>query len=76
MTRQLQDAIASAQQLPEADQADLAEIVRAFIEARRAEPVPLTADEEDAIEEGLAQAARGEFASDEEVDALLNRPWT
>jgi predicted transcriptional regulator len=37
--------------------------------------VPLTADEEAAIEEGLAQAERGEFASDEEVNALLNRPW-
>jgi predicted transcriptional regulator len=75
MTRQLQDAIARAEQLPEADQADLAEVVRAFIAARKAEPVPLTADEEAAIEEGLAQAERGEFASDEEVNALLNRPW-
>jgi len=75
MTRQLYDAIAQAQQLPAADQADLAEMVRAFVAARTVEPIPLTPEEAAAIDEGLAQAERGEFATDEEVDALLNRPW-
>ena len=28
-----------------------------------------------AIAEGLAQARRGEFASDEEIEAVLKRPW-
>ena len=29
-----------------------------------------------AIEEGVAQARRGEFASAAQVDELLNKPWT
>ncbi len=36
---------------------------------------PLSAEEQAAIEEGLAQAERGQFASDEELEALLKRSW-
>lgn len=35
----------------------------------------LSADEREAVEEGLAEAARGEFATDEDVTALLDHPW-
>jgi predicted transcriptional regulator len=37
------------------------------------EPTP---EERAAIEQGLREADRGEFASDEEVEELLYRPWT
>ena len=34
-----------------------------------------TDEEQAAIEQGLREAERGEFASDEEVEELLYRPW-
>jgi predicted transcriptional regulator len=34
-----------------------------------------TDEERAAIAQGLREAERGEFASDEEVEALLRRPW-
>jgi predicted transcriptional regulator len=35
-----------------------------------------TPEEAEAIRKGLAEAERGDFASDEEVVELLERPWT
>ena len=75
MTEQLLKALAEAQQLNEQDQTDLAEVVRAFVAARTAEPYQLSPDEEAAIDEGLAQIRRGEIASHEAVEALLRKPW-
>ena len=75
MTKQLQDAITEAARLAEPDQTDLAEMIRAFIAARTAEPVTLTQEEEAAIDEGLAQADRGEFIPDDPANALLRRSW-
>jgi predicted transcriptional regulator len=43
------------------------------IEAEGTEVYVLSDDERAAIEEGMAQARRGEFASDEEVAALFDR---
>ena len=57
---------------PEDDQAELVEYARA-IESRRKGVYVLSEDELAAIEEGLAEADRGEFASDDEVQALFKR---
>jgi len=43
------------------------------MEAQGTEVYVLSDDERAAIEEGMAQARRGEFASDEEVAALFDR---
>lgn len=34
-----------------------------------------TDEEQAVVEKGLAEAERGEFASEEEVEDLLRRPW-
>ena len=57
---------------PEEDQERLADLAR-VIESERTGVYVVSADERAAIEEGLAQAKRGEFASDEEVAAMWKR---
>ena len=51
------------------------DVVRLLLEmeAEDASVYRLSADERAAIEEGMAQARRGELATDEEVAALLDR---
>jgi predicted transcriptional regulator len=43
------------------------------MEAQGTEPYTPTEEEWTAIQEGLAQARRGEFVSDEEMEAFWNR---
>jgi predicted transcriptional regulator len=59
---------------PPAKQEEAAAILLA-LEAEEGSYEP-TEEEMAAIREGLAQAERSEFASDEEVQELLRRPWT
>ncbi len=46
-----------------------------MIAASQDRPFEIPDDHIEAVLEGLAEAERGEFASDEEVEALLRRPW-
>lgn len=73
MTEQLRAALVEAQGLSADDQLYLAEVVRAFIGARRAEPYSPTPEEEAAIREGLADIERGNFVSGPDAEALLRR---
>jgi predicted transcriptional regulator len=57
---------------PPEDIAALEEFVRE-VENRRADLHRLTDDERAAIRQGLAQADRGEFVSDEEIAAMNKR---
>jgi predicted transcriptional regulator len=57
---------------PPEDVAELAECAR-DIEARRTGIYEMNDEERAAVLEGLAQANRGEFASDEEVEAFWKR---
>jgi hypothetical protein len=57
---------------PEKDQEELAELARE-IEARRTGCYELSAEEEEAIREGLAQFDRGEWTSEEEMRAFWKR---
>ena len=57
---------------PEDDQAMLAEFARE-IETHRSGIYVMTAGERDAVERGIAQADRGEFATDDEMQALRAR---
>jgi predicted transcriptional regulator len=66
MTAYLRDILEQASSWPEEDQLELAEYAH-LIKARRTGVYRVTAEERAAIEEGLAQANGGEFASDEDV---------
>ena len=70
MTDLLERAVAIARELEPSQQDRLA---RLMIAATEDEPVELTADEEAQLAEGIAQADRGEFASDEQVRATFAR---
>jgi predicted transcriptional regulator len=57
---------------PPARQQDAADMLL-WLEAKEGELYHATAEEQVAIEEGLAQAERGEFVSDGEMDAFWKR---
>jgi hypothetical protein len=70
MTKLLDQAVAAARELPPDAQDDLARVVLRLIGADDEPPVPLTPEEQAAIATSKAAAARGEFASDEQVRAV------
>ena len=57
---------------PQEDQEELVEIARE-IEAQRTGVYVMTDAERAAVREGLAQADRGEFVSDEEMESFWKR---
>jgi len=72
MTKLLDQTIEKVRKLPEADQNDAAKMLLWAIEAvERA--IPLDDETAAAIDERLAQARRGEFASETEVAPLWKR---
>ena len=72
MTKLLERALDAVRKLP-ADSQD--EIARAMLNLAGNDGEPEAIDPNDlaAVMEGLAQARRGEFATDEEVEAALRR---
>jgi hypothetical protein len=66
----LVQALAAARSLPPETQDDIARVVFRLIGADDEVPVPLTPEEQAAVVASKAAAARGEFASDEEVRAV------
>ena len=72
MTKLLEQAIAKARALPEEDQDALAVAILTMADLDAA-IVPLDDEARAAIREGLEQARRGEFVSDEEMAALWRR---
>ena len=72
MTQLFQKAVATVSALPDAQQDELARILLQLAGAE--EPVyVLTPEEEADLDASLAEAARGEFASHEEVEAVWAR---
>jgi hypothetical protein len=72
MTKLLEQAITRARELPSDQQDVLAAIMLSVTDG----DVPLPEMDDAtraAVREGLAQARRGEFVSDEEIDALWQR---
>lgn len=69
MTALLDRALAAVRFLPSDAQDDIARVVLLLVGVDDDLPVPLTADEQTAIAVSKAQAARGEFATDEQVRA-------
>lgn len=72
MIEVLEEVLEIAKNWPEEEQEALAEAAHE-IEAHRSGVYVLATDEREAVEEGLSQARRGEFASDEEVKKLWTR---
>jgi predicted transcriptional regulator len=72
MTKLLDLSIAEVRKLPPEDQDEAAEMLLRAIETR-AGSIPLDDETVAAIDEGLAQARRGEFASEAEIAALWSR---
>ena len=72
MTELLEQAIAMVRQLPESEQNATAALLFTYA-ARHLPPEPLDAETRAAILEGCAQADRGEFVSDEDMEAFFAR---
>ena len=66
MTKLLEQAIAKIREMSESDQ-DLAADFLLALASKHSEPERLDDGTRAAIQEGLAQAERGEFVSDEEM---------
>ncbi|MDJ0449149.1 hypothetical protein [Methylocystis sp. JR02] len=69
MTELLDRAFKAARNLPPAMQDDLARAIMAMT-GEVTSVVQLTAEEEASFDESYAQAARGEFATDEQIRAI------
>lgn len=69
MTKLLEQAFEAARGLPPAMQDEMARVIMALTGS---EPpvIKLTAEEEASLDKSLAQAERGEFASDEHMRAI------
>ena len=72
MTKLLEQAIEQVRGLTEDEQNEAAEILLSLM-AKRHEPMSLDEETRAAINEGLEQARRGEFVSDEEMAAFFKR---
>jgi hypothetical protein len=70
MTKLLEQAIEKILELPDADQDDAAELLL-ILASRAIRPERLEPATRAAVREGLEQARRGEFASDEEISAVF-----
>lgn len=70
MTKLLEQAIEAARRLTPDEQDDIARTILQLTGDADLAPVPLTPDERDAIAKSKAAAARGDFATDDEVRAV------
>ena len=70
MTKLLEQALEAARNLPPEAQDEIAHIVLRLAGADDQPPMPLTPEEQAAVAASKAAAARGEFATDEQVRAV------
>jgi predicted transcriptional regulator len=72
MTKLLIEVLEELRKRPAEEQNEAAELLSAFL-ANRGDPEELDEETLVAIRRGVAQADRGEFATDEEMDELFRR---
>jgi predicted transcriptional regulator len=72
MSKVLEDAIEKVRRLPEDQQAYVAEVLE-HIAAAGGDPFVVPESHRAAVLEGLAEAERGEYVSDEEMAALWKK---
>ena len=70
MTKLLEQAIEATRRLSPGEQDDIARAIIQLAGQSDEAPVPLSPEERAAIERSKAAAARGEFATDDEVRAV------
>jgi hypothetical protein len=70
MTKLLDQALEAVRLLPPADQDEIAQVIMQLAGADLPAPVALSTEEREAIAHSKAAAARGEFATDEQVRAV------
>jgi hypothetical protein len=70
MTKLLEQALEAARTLPADAQDDIARVVLRLVGTDEEPPVALSADERKAVATSQEAAARGEFATDEQVRAV------
>ena len=73
MTKLLEQAIETARRLSPDEQDDIARAILELAGGSDLPPVPLNAEEREAIARSKAAAARGEFASDAQVRAVWSK---
>jgi predicted transcriptional regulator len=74
MTKLLTEVMRKVAELPEDRQEDAAHVLLAMLE-NDASSCRLTDDQLCYVERAIADVDAGRFASDDEVAAILNRPW-
>jgi len=74
MIKVLEEAVEKVRKLPEDRQAYAAQVLEQIAAAGDG-AFEIPDEHMAAVLEGLEQATRGEFASDQEVEALLRKPW-
>ena len=72
MTKMLNEAIKKVRQLPDSVQDDAAEMLFS-VAAKQGGPIRLDEETRTAVREGRAQARRGEFVSEEDMQAFFER---
>jgi hypothetical protein len=72
MTKLLEQALDAVRLLRPDDQDEIARVMIQLAHSDAGEPVRLSPEEREAIARSRAAAARGEFASDEQIEAV----WT
>jgi hypothetical protein len=70
MTKLLDEAVEAVRRLPSDDQDDIARAMMQLAGSDLAAPVVLSPEEREAIARSKAAAGRGEFATDEQVQAV------
>jgi hypothetical protein len=73
MTKLLDRALEAARNLSPAEQDDIAHVILRLAGVDDEPPLTLTPEEKAAIERSKAAAASGEFASDQEVQAVWDK---
>jgi predicted transcriptional regulator len=72
MAAKLKEVLEKAESWPTEDQEELIDLARE-IESRRSGAYRLSDEERKAIEQSMADARAGRFASDEEIDAIFSK---
>ena len=70
MTKLLDEAVEVVRRLPSDDQDDIARAIMRLAGSDLAAPIVLSPEESEAIGRSRAAASRGEFATDEQVQAV------
>ena len=73
MTKLLERAIETARSLSPGEQDDIARAILELAGQNDLPPVPLTSEQREAIIRSRGAAARGEFATDEQVRAVWSK---